>query len=125
MTRRVTPMLHVPDVDAALRWYESVGFRVLNTASDDGETTWAMMTFGEGRVMLNVGGQSSAASRREVDLYVETEGIDALYEKLKDRVDIDIVEPPHDTFYGMRELIVRDLNRFWITFGEPGPERAR
>jgi uncharacterized glyoxalase superfamily protein PhnB len=117
MTRRVTPMLHVPDIDAALRWYGSIGFTVVRTAKDDGETTWAMLSFGDGLVMLNVGGQPSAAPRREVDLYVETEGIDALYAKLKDRVDV--VEPPHDTFYGMRELIIRDLNRFWITFGEP------
>ena len=36
--------------------------------------------------------------------------------RLKDRVDV--VEAPHDTEYGMRELIIRDLNRFWITFGE-------
>jgi hypothetical protein len=28
--------------------------------------------------------------------------------------------PSHpDTFYGMREFIIRDLNRFWITFGQP------
>ena len=122
MTRRVTPMLHVPDIDAALRWYESIGFTVLDTGKDDGETVWAMMGFGDGLVMLNIGGQPSAARRREVDLYVETDGIDALYEKLKDRVDV--VEPPHDTFYGMRELIIRDLNRFWVTFGEPRRERA-
>lgn len=120
--RRVTPMLHVPDIDAALRWYESIGFEVLNTAKDDGDTVWAMMRFGDGLVMLNVGGQPSAAWRREVDLYVETEKIDELYASLKDRVDV--VEPPHDTFYGMRELIIRDLNRFWITFGEPIPGRA-
>ena len=120
--RRVTPMLHVPDIDAALRWYESIGFEVLNTAKDDGDTVWAMMRFGDGLVMLNVGGQPSAAWRREVDLYVETDRVDELYASLKDRVDV--VEPPHDTFYGMRELIIRDLNRFWITFGEPIPGRA-
>ncbi|HSB28220.1 MAG TPA: hypothetical protein VLE19_10210, partial [Pyrinomonadaceae bacterium] len=38
------------------------------------------------------------------------------YEQLKDKVDV--IELPHDTFYGMREFILRDLNRFWITFGE-------
>jgi hypothetical protein len=26
---------------------------------------------------------------------------------------VEIVEGPHDTFYGMR-----DCNRFWITFGQ-------
>ena len=30
----------------------------------------------------------------------------------------DVRETPHDTFYGMREIIIRDLNRFWLTFGE-------
>jgi uncharacterized glyoxalase superfamily protein PhnB len=120
MKRSVTPMLHVPDIDATIRWYESIGFEALDAGKDDGDTVWAMLGYGDGRVMLNIGGQPSAARRREVDLYVETEGVDALYATLKDRVDV--VEAPHDTFYGMRELIIRDLNRFWITFGEPVPE---
>ena len=42
--------------------------------------------------------------------------MDALYDSLKDRVEV--VERPHDAFYGMREVIIRDVNRFWITFGE-------
>ena len=32
---------------------------------------------------------------------------------------IDVVEDPHDAFYGMREFIIRDLNGFWMTFGQP------
>jgi len=28
------------------------------------------------------------------------------------------VEDPHDTFYRMREFIIRDFNGFWITFGQ-------
>jgi hypothetical protein len=30
-----------------------------------------------------------------------------------------MIEALHNTFYGMREFIIRDLNGFWITFGEP------
>jgi hypothetical protein len=67
--------------------------------------------------MFNQDGRPSTAARREVDLYVYTDDVDNLYERLKDRVDV--VESPHDTFYGARELIIRDLNRFWITFGQP------
>ena len=123
MTRTVTPMIHVPDIRAAVEWYESIGFRVLDTAEEDGRMIWAAVSFGDGKVMFNVEGQPSDAKRREVDLYVETAGIDGLYEALRDRVDV--VEAPHDTFYGMREFIIRDLNRFWITFGEPrGPGRG-
>jgi len=116
-TRNVTPMIHVPDIRAAVEWYAAIGFRLLDSAEEDGRMTWAAVSFGEGKVMFNIEGRPSDERRREVDLYVETPEIDALYERLKGRVDV--VEAPHDTFYGMREFIIRDLNRFWITFGEP------
>jgi hypothetical protein len=32
---------------------------------------------------------------------------------------VEVVDGRHDTFYGNREFIIRDLNRFWVTFGEP------
>jgi hypothetical protein len=54
--------------------------------------------------------------RSSVDLYVTTSDVSVLYEKLKDRVDVH--KGIHDTFYGMREFIVRDVNGFWVTFGQ-------
>ena len=124
MTRTVTPMIHVEDVAATVKWYESIGFTALDLGEDDGIAVFALLAFGNGRVMFTAGGRASDARRREVDLYVETEGVDALYDSLKDRVEV--VERPHDAFYGMREVIIRDVNRFWITFGEriagPGTE---
>ena len=98
--------------------YEGIGFNVVATYGDEpgDELSFGMISFGETEVMFNEGGEPSTKHRREVDLYVYTAGVDELYERLKDRVDV--VEPPHDTFYGARELIIRDLNRFWITFGQ-------
>jgi len=116
MTRNVTPMIHVPDVRATMEWYQSIGFTAVRWNDEDGIIDWAMLTFGEGTVMFNIGGKPSTAERREVDLYVYVENVDGLYQELKDRVEV--VETPHDTFYGMRELIIRDLNRFWVTFGQ-------
>jgi uncharacterized glyoxalase superfamily protein PhnB len=111
-------MIHVPDVRATVAWYQSVGFQTVNTydnGTPDG-LSFAIMSFGDGQVMFNQFGETSDKRRREVDLYIYTEGVDELYSRLKDRVDV--VESPHDTFYGMRELIIRDLNRFWITFAQ-------
>jgi uncharacterized glyoxalase superfamily protein PhnB len=116
MARRVMPMVHVPDIRAAVEWYQSVGFKVIGTHEDGGVIDWAMLSFGDGILMFNIGGQPSTAHRREVDLYVQTEKIDDLYQQLRERVEV--VEEPHDTEYGMREFIIRDLNRFWITFGQ-------
>ena len=116
MSRKVVPMIHVPDVRAALDWYRDIGFEEVATFDDGERLSFAMVSFGSGEVMFNEGRKGSQADRREVDLYVYTDDIDGLYARLKDRVDV--VEPPHETFYGTRELIIRDLNRFWITFGQ-------
>jgi uncharacterized glyoxalase superfamily protein PhnB len=117
MVRKVVPMVHVPDVRAAAEWYANIGFTVDATHSDDGEMSWALLSFGETELMFNEGGAASDAHRRELDLYVHVEDVDALHALLKDRVEI--VHDLYDAVYGMREFIIRDLNRFWITFGQP------
>jgi len=119
MAEKVVPMIHVPDVRATVDWYQSIGFALHRTNDEDGDLNWALLSFGESELMFSAGGQPSTSFRREVDLYVHVDDVDGLYERLKDRVDV--VESPHDTFYGMRELIIRDLNRFWMTFGQPAP----
>jgi len=116
MTFRVTPMIHVPDVGMTIEWYKNAGFTVEATNDCDGIVDWALLSFGEGRVMFNASGRGSTAERREVDLYLHTEDVAAVYERLKGRVDLH--KELHDTFYGMREFIVRDLNGFWVTFGQ-------
>jgi uncharacterized glyoxalase superfamily protein PhnB len=118
MDKRVVPMIHVSDVRATVNWYQEIGFNVVATYCDEtGEgLSFAIVSFGASEVMFNQDGETSTSHRREVDLYVYTDDVDDLYERLKDRVDV--VEPPHDTFYGMHEVIIRDFNRFWITFGQ-------
>jgi uncharacterized glyoxalase superfamily protein PhnB len=109
-------MIHVPDVRATVDWYARIGFTVTNTYDDSGSgLSFAILSFGGGQVMFNSGGRNSHEKRREVDLYLDVENVDEIYQALKDRVEV--VKHPHDTFYGMREFIIRDINRFWITFG--------
>ena len=120
--RAATPMIHVPDVRATAKWYESIGFTVLDTYGDGAEgLSFAILSAGGTRIMFNQGGRTSAEQRREVDLYVDVEDVDELFASLKDRVEL--VKPPHDTHYRMREFIIRDPNRFWITFGKDLPAR--
>jgi uncharacterized glyoxalase superfamily protein PhnB len=96
----------------------SIGFKLVCQNEEDGEINWALLTLGNSELMLSAaGGKPSAAHRREFDLYIHIDQVDHLYSGLKDRVQL--VEEPHDTFYGMREFIIRDLNGFWIAFGRP------
>lgn len=119
MPRRAVPMIHVPDVAATARWYVAIGFEIAGVHEDCGETLWAHLTFGDSAIMLNAGGTRSGAERREVDLYIHVDDLEATFARVAPVAEL--VEPIHDTEYAMREFIVRDLNRFWLTFGEPLP----
>jgi uncharacterized glyoxalase superfamily protein PhnB len=116
--RAATPMIHVRDVQATTEWYAALGFAVLETY-DDGDDGWSfsILSAGATRLMLNQGGRPSAEQRRrEVDLYLDVDDVDAWFTSVQDRTEI--VEGLHDTDYGMREFIIRDPNGFWITFGQ-------
>ena len=94
------------------------GLRVSFDTYDDGGQglSFAILSFGSSEVMFSSGGQPSNQNRREVDLYVYVDNVDDLYRSLKDRVEI--IKDLHKTFYGMREFIIRDVNRFWLTFAQ-------
>lgn len=117
MQNRCVPMIHVPDVRATIDWYQEIGFQIVETF-DNGSSglSFAIVSFGSSQVMFNSGGRRGSEERRDVDLYVYCTDVDGIQERLKDRVDV--IEGAHDTFYGMREVLIRDLNGFWITFGE-------
>ena len=119
MPERIVPMIHVPDVAATLQWYASIGFTVVDTVRecDEGVVDWALLRLGDSTIMLSAGGKTSNAPRREFDLYIHVDNIDSVRRRLD--VNGSMVEDLHDTFYGMREFIIRDCNGFWITFGQP------
>jgi uncharacterized glyoxalase superfamily protein PhnB len=114
--QQVVPMIHVPNVRNTVDWYKGIGFTVRRTNEPDGETDWASLLFGNSEIMLTDGGRVSTEDRREVDLYIRTDDVEGLYRQLKDRIEIRL--GLNDTFYGTREFIVRDLNGFWVTFGQ-------
>ena len=119
MPQSVVPMIHVPDVRDTVEWYKTIGFKVLRTNEVDGVMDWAKLTFEDSAVMFGAGGKAGREHRREVDLYITCNGIDALFARLCRREPLEIVEQPYDTFYGMREFTIKDCNGFWITFGQP------
>src|SRR5688572_30709456 len=111
----LTPMLDILDVKSTLECYDKLGFTVDGTHEEDGEVQWAMLNYGEGRIMFNRREQSSVHASRAVDLYIHTTAVDDLHSRLQ-RV-VPIHRAPETTFYGMREFSLRDPNGFMITFG--------
>lgn len=120
MPSRMVPMLHVPDVEATARWYVSIGFTVRMVHQEEGcEVSFAQLSLGDGQLMLNAGGVASTAARREVDLYWYVDAIAPLFAQMAGKAEV--VEGIHDTFYGRREFIIKDLNGFWLTFSQDIP----
>lgn len=119
MAERIVPMIHVSDVKATAEWYASIGFEIrnFNRECEDGDIDWALLRLGQSEIMLSLGGRPSGEFRREFDLYTHVDNVDELRSRLDGKAEI--VEDLHDTFYGMREFIIRDCNGFWITFGQP------
>ncbi|HSB29006.1 MAG TPA: hypothetical protein VLE19_14165, partial [Pyrinomonadaceae bacterium] len=79
MNKKVVPMIHVPDVAATVGWYQSIGFSVDNTYGNDGDgLSFAILSFGSSQVMFNEGGSTTLSRRREVDLYIYTDGVDQI-----------------------------------------------
>ncbi len=117
MATKIVPMIRVQDVKATVDWYVSIGFRFHRWNDEDGEMNWASVSLDGSDVMFQLGGKPSDAWRREVDLYIHVEDVEEVARRIRDKVDV--VEDVHDTFYGMREFILRDVNRFWVTFAQP------
>jgi uncharacterized glyoxalase superfamily protein PhnB len=118
MPSRIVPMLHVPDVKAAVAWYQTLGFVLRSTHEAPGcPMDWASLIYGTSEVMLSAGGKAAPVPRRDVDLYVHTDDLDECFQSIAPKAEI--VEGLHQTEYGMREFIIKDLNGFWLTFGQP------
>ena len=117
MPEKVVTIIHVPDVKATADWYTSIGFSLVRHNQEDGEINWALLSFGSSELMLSTGGKPSTERRREVDLYVHADNVEDLYRRLKGRTEL--VVDIYDAFYVMREFSIRDINGFWITFGQP------
>src|SRR5262245_11245554 len=55
-TRKLVPMIMVPDIAKALAWYVSIGFKELTRFGEGGVLNFAMISFGGAEVMLNIHG---------------------------------------------------------------------
>ena len=130
--KRLDVMIPVPDVRATVDWYRSIGFELEGAHELDTDAAWAGMSFGGCYLMFISRG--TAATRREVSLWLMTDRIDDLYQLFKQRqldrargilAGAEAVTPQarftsdlHDTFYGQREFSIVDLNGYELNFAQ-------
>lgn len=110
----VTPVLIVPDVPTAVRFYvDTLGFTLGNM--DGG---WAVVQRNGVEVMFALPNPHMPFERPMMTgyIYFRTDQVDDIWKELKDRAEI--IYPVEDFYYGMREFAIRDLNGYILQFGQ-------
>lgn len=107
----IIPMLPVRSMLASVAWYEKLGFRVVDRKDQWG---WAMLSFGECRLMVDQSINTDPKATRMSVLYLYPDDIVAYHAMARGNgVDIPDLEI---SFYNMVEFRIDDpdRNRLWI-----------
>ncbi len=113
------PMLPVRSMPASVAFYLKLGFSV---EQKNDSWRWAMLSFGDCRLMLDESINVHPDLPRTSVLYLYPEDIHAYHEQLRSKgLDVPDLKT---TFYGMSEFRINDPdgNRLWI--GQDSPAGA-
>jgi len=108
---RLIPMLPVKNMPASVAFYQKLGFSIEDKRDD---WRWAMLCFGECRLMVDESINVQPDAARCSVLYLYPDDI-VEYHKLVRANGLDIPDL-EITFYGMTEFRIDDLdgNRLWV-----------
>ncbi|MDZ4692697.1 VOC family protein [Terricaulis sp.] len=115
---RITPFIHVPDINAAVKFFEDLGFV---TYFRMGDYAYVQRETAGVRLMQNHGDDGAPAGNRRFSYYIDVEDIEALYRELKpvlDAMPAGDVHGPADKPYGQREVCVLAPDGNLLVFGQ-------
>lgn len=108
---RLIPMLPVADIARSVEFYGKLGFEVENR---NDEWRWAMLRFGECRLMIDQSINPHPGMPRTGVLYLYPSDVVGYHAQVRSKgIDIPDLET---TFYGLTEFRLDDPdgNRLWI-----------
>lgn len=122
--KRITPVLFAEDIDPCVKfWVERMGFQKTAEVPDGNKLAFAMLQKGTVELMY----QTYASAEKDVPavsqlirkgptfLYVEVESLDDTIAAIK---GAEIAVPVRTTFYGAKEIGVKDPAGHLVTFAE-------
>ena len=116
---RVTPFVHVPDIEAAVRFFtEILGFEC---RFRQGAYAYVQREAAAFRLKENVGDDGAPAGNRRFCYYVDVNDVDAVAAELASkasRLNDGDIYGPIDQIYGQRELMVVAPDGNLLVFGQ-------
>lgn len=117
---RAMPVLGVKDVAASVAFFrDKLGFHLDGIWGPEGEPpSFAILDLDAITVALQRDDAATARSGPTAWVaYLYIEGVDAYHEALRAK-GVTILEAPHETFYGIREMTIEDLDGHQLAFGQ-------
>jgi predicted enzyme related to lactoylglutathione lyase len=115
---RITPFIHVPDISAAVAFFEQLGFSTYIRFDD---YAYVQRECAGIRLLQNRGDDGAPPGNRRFSYYIDVEDIEALYLELKpvlDTMATGHVHGPADKSYGQRELCILAPDGNLLVFGQ-------
>jgi uncharacterized glyoxalase superfamily protein PhnB len=128
-TMKITPLIYAPAIEPSLKfWVEQLGFTKTVEVPDGDKLGFVILVKGNAELMI----QSSASiekdnsamaamARPAACLYIEVSDFDDLLKRLG---AAPIVVPVRTTFYGMKEIGVREPGGNIVLFAAPAGQAA-
>ena len=128
MINKSTPVLHVKSVEPSLKfWTERFGFKKTVEVPEGDHLGFIALENGKVEVMYQTysgmkadpaNPLAQAVERGPSFLFMEVSDINAVAESLK---GAEIAQPIHDTFYGSKEIVVKEPGGHYMLFS-PMPQ---
>jgi uncharacterized glyoxalase superfamily protein PhnB len=125
MINKSTPVLHVKSVEPSLKfWTERFGFKKMIEVPEGDHLGFIAMENGSVEIMYQTysgmkadpaNPLAQAVEQGPSFLFMEVADINAVAEFLK---GAEIVQPIHDTFYGSKEIVVKEPGGHFVIFSQ-------
>ena len=129
LVKRITPILFVEEVEPCVKfWVDRFGFEKTAEVPDGNKLAFVMLQKGNLELMY----QSYASADKDVTpisaqvrkgpsfLYVEVDSLDDTIAAIQ---GTEIVMPVRDTFYGSKEIGIKDPAGHYVTFAQFGAQQ--
>ena len=124
--KKLTPILFVEEIEPCLKfWVERLGFEKTIDVPDGNKLAFAILQKGDVELMyqtyasaeIDVSQVSPEVRKGPSFLYVEVDSLDKIIDVMK---GAQVVMPVRTTFYGAKEIAIKDPAGHIITFAQLG-----